>query len=58
MESLAYITRNLEDKLECHSINEIQYKNEIIPIDVKVNKSSNNISLTKYNQKFLVECFP
>ena len=30
----------------------IQYKNEIIPIDVKVNKSSNNISLTKYNQKF------
>ena len=30
----------------------IQYKNEIIPIEVKANKSSNNISLTKYNQKF------
>lgn len=36
-----------------HEINFIiQYKNEIIPIEVKANKSSNNISLTKYNQKF------
>ena len=32
MESLAYITRNLEDKLECHSINEIQYKVEHTPM--------------------------
>ena len=30
----------------------IQYKNEIIPIEVKANRTSNNISLTKYNQKF------
>ena len=30
----------------------IQYKNEIIPIEVKANKSTNNHSLTKYNQKF------
>ena len=29
----------------------IQYKNEIIPIEVKSNKSTNNISLTKYNEK-------
>ena len=28
----------------------IQYKNEIIPIEVKSDKSINNNSLTKYNQ--------
>ena len=30
----------------------IQYKNEIIPIEVKSNKSTNNNSLTKYNNKY------
>ena len=30
----------------------IQYQNKIIPIEVKANKSTNNISLTKYNQKY------
>lgn len=30
----------------------IQTKNEIIPIEVKSSKSTNNISLTKYNEKF------
>ncbi len=30
----------------------IQTKNKIIPIEVKSNKSTNNISLTKYNEKF------
>lgn len=30
----------------------IQTKNQIIPIEVKSNKSTNNISLTKYNEKF------
>lgn len=30
----------------------IQYKNEIVPIEVKANKSTNNNSLTKYNEKF------
>lgn len=29
-----------------------QYKNKIIPIEVKANKSTNNNSLTKYNEKF------
>ena len=29
----------------------IQYKNEIIPIEVKSSKSTNNISLTRYNEK-------
>ena len=29
----------------------IQYRNEIIPIEVKSNKSTNNISLTRYNEK-------
>ncbi len=29
----------------------IQYKNEIIPIEVKASKSTNNISLTRYNEK-------
>lgn len=29
----------------------IQIKNKIIPIEVKSNKSTNNISLTKYNSK-------
>ena len=29
----------------------IQYQNQIIPIEVKSNKSTNNISLTRYNQK-------
>ena len=29
----------------------IQYKNKIIPIEVKANKSTNNISLTRYNEK-------
>ncbi len=29
----------------------IQYNNKIIPIEVKANKSTNNISLTKYNEK-------
>ena len=30
----------------------VQYKNNIIPIEVKANKSTNNTSLTKYNEKF------
>ena len=30
----------------------VQYKNKIIPIEVKASKSSNNISLTRYNEKF------
>ncbi len=30
----------------------IQYKNKIIPIEVKANKSTNNVSLTRYNEKF------
>ena len=30
----------------------IQYRNKIIPIEVKSNKTTNNTSLTKYNQKF------
>lgn len=30
----------------------IQYKNKIIPIEVKSNKSTKNISLSKYNQKY------
>ncbi len=30
----------------------IQYKNNIIPIEVKSNVSTNNISLTRYNEKF------
>lgn len=30
----------------------IQTKNEIIPIEVKSNKSTNNISLKRYNEKF------
>ncbi len=30
----------------------VQTKNKIIPIEVKANKSTNNISLTKYNEKF------
>ena len=30
----------------------IQYKNEILPIEVKAGKTINNLSLTKYNDKF------
>ena len=30
----------------------IQYRNNIIPIEVKANKLKNNISLTRYNEKF------
>ena len=30
----------------------LQYKNKIIPIEVKSNTSTNNHSLTKYNDKF------
>ena len=30
----------------------IQNKNRIIPIEVKANKSTNNTSLTRYNEKF------
>ena len=30
----------------------LQIKNRIIPIEVKSNKSTNNISLTRYNEKF------
>ena len=30
----------------------IQYKNKIIPIEVKSNKSTKNISISKYNQKY------
>lgn len=30
----------------------IQQKNKIIPIEVKSNKSTNNISLTRYNEKY------
>lgn len=30
----------------------IQYKNKIIPIEVKSNKSVNNTSMTRYNEKF------
>ena len=32
MNSFAYIAKNLEDKLECHSIDEIQYKVEHTPM--------------------------
>ena len=32
MNSFAYIAKNLEDKLECHSIDEIQYKVEQTPM--------------------------
>ena len=35
----------------------IQYKNKIIPIEVKSNKSTKNISLSKYNQKHLLNVF-
>ena len=30
----------------------LQYKNKIIPIEVKANKSTNSISLTRYNENF------
>ena len=30
----------------------IQYKNNIIPIEVKANRNVNNISLTRYNEKY------
>ncbi len=30
----------------------IQYENKIIPIEVKASNSTNNVSLTRYNQKF------
>lgn len=30
----------------------IQHKNRIIPIEVKANKSTNHISLTRYNEKY------
>ncbi len=30
----------------------MQYENRVIPIEVKANKSINNVSLTKYNEKF------
>lgn len=30
----------------------IQYKNNIVPIEVKSNQSTNNTSLTKYNEKY------
>ena len=30
----------------------MQYENRVIPIEVKANKSLNNVSLTKYNEKF------
>lgn len=30
----------------------IQYQNRIIPVEVKANKSTNNISLTRYNEKY------
>lgn len=30
----------------------VQYKNKITPIEVKSNKSTSNISLTRYNEKF------
>ena len=30
----------------------IQYENKIIPIEVKANKSTNTISLTRYNERF------
>lgn len=30
----------------------IQYQNKIIPIEVKANKSKNNVSLTRYNEKY------
>lgn len=30
----------------------IQYNNKIIPMEVKSNKSTNNISLTRYNEKY------
>ena len=30
----------------------MQYENRVIPIEVKANKSINNVSLTKYNKKF------
>jgi len=30
----------------------IQHENKIIPIEVKANKSTNNLSLTRFNEKF------
>ena len=30
----------------------IQYQNKIIPVEVKANKSTNNVSLTRYNEKY------
>ena len=30
----------------------IQYQNKIIPIEVKASKSTNNVSLTRYNEKY------
>ena len=30
----------------------IQTRNKVIPIEVKSNKSTNNLSLTKFNQKY------
>ena len=38
------------DRYEIDFVN--QYKNKIIPIEIKANKSTNNTSLTKYNDKF------
>ena len=39
--------------LDRHEIDYIiQYQNKIIPIEVKANKSTNNVSLTRYNEKY------
>ena len=33
----------------------IQYQNKIIPVEVKANKSTNNVSLTRYNEKYKID---
>lgn len=35
----------------------IQYQNKIIPIEVKASKSTNNVSLTRYNEKYKNDLF-
>ena len=55
LNTLTYIYSNVPNyfTFDRHEIDFIiQNKNEIIPIEVKSNKSTNNVSLTKYNEKF------
>ena len=44
---------DLKEKIDLNEIDfVIQTKNEIIPIEVKSGKTTKNISLTRYNEKF------